>query len=309
MRLTKIVENLHQHCYLDKIIYYIKVHCIQAPLEAFIGLFLFVWGMIYTNPNLLKNDDIIKVPIGLASIICLIYLVIINIVYIQCVRKIIAKNLNGERLFNEAETTFLKVSYFIHITGIVSYILVTSCIVVHFYGIQETLAEKKELIIIGSLVGVIWNWRGYSGDRRIDCRKIFRGIQDINMNQIKWSSEYLYKFKLLKPFFKNQVFTIRVIKLKYTILHIATNLITSIAVGCIYVYLVFNSIKGDSLIEMNIDIGNFNIGTYGFFVITFIFVFIFYLKTLYPLFYIQEKSIYCDFDQLLKCDVIENTNV
>lgn len=107
-------------------------------------------------------------------------------------------------------------------------------------------------------------------------------------------------YKVFKVTPKEQVFNMRMIKLKYTILHIATNLITSIAVGCAYIYLVWNSIEDESLIKMNISVGSFNIGTYGFFVITFVFIFIFYLKTLYPLFYIQEKSIYCDFEQLLK---------
>lgn len=192
MRIVKIVEEIHRNCYLDKIIYYIKVHCIQAPLEAFIGLFLFVWGMIYSDPSLLRNDDIIKVPVGIATLTCLIYLIIINCKYICCVRKIIAKNLKNEELFNEAEDSFLKVSNFIHVFGILSYFFVTTVIIICFYGIKELFTVKNMVfLLIGSLIGTIWNWRGYSGDRRIDCRKIFKGIKNVDMDQIVWVKKSL----------------------------------------------------------------------------------------------------------------------
>ena len=43
----KEIEQLYSTYSFKFILYYIKVHCIQAPFEAFMGIFLYEWAITF----------------------------------------------------------------------------------------------------------------------------------------------------------------------------------------------------------------------------------------------------------------------
>lgn len=281
-KIIDIIEELHQEYSFSFILYYIKVHCVQAPLEAFMGLFLFIWSMICINPNLANNDLIIKMPLFTMLIVCFIYLCIINgkfIYKLYVLSKTCRKDTNIA--YNKIERDFKSLSYFIHGFGTTCYFGVALAIVLKLCG-KSVFSDWKNisLVCVGTLVGGIWNLRGYWGDMRIDWRKIFKG-----------DKHFVYEEA-------ETIENVRRLKLTYTVKHIAINIFTIVAMCVTYLVLVILSFNNESLLDVIFDFGAEEIGTYGFFVVVYIFALIFYVKTLYPIFYIQKSSIYYQFHDL-----------
>lgn len=281
-KIIDIIEEMYQEYNFPFIIYYIKVHCVQAPLEAFMGLFLFVWSMMCINPDLANNDVIIKVPLFTMLIVCFIYLCVINAVFIY--RLYILRTKRRKEIditYSAIERSFKPLSYFIHGLGTMCYFGVALAIVLRMCGKSFFYDWKNILLVcVGTLVGLIWNLRGYWGDMRIDWRKIFK------------DEKY---FSYEEP---EAVENIRRLKLTYTVKHITINVITIVAMSVIYLMLVILSFNNESLLDVFFSFGAEKIGTYGFFVIAYIFALIFYIKTLYPIFYVQKSSIYYQFSDL-----------
>lgn len=279
-KIIDIIEKLHQEYIFSFILYYIKVHCVQAPLEAFMGLFLFIWLMICINPDLLSDDLFIKIPLSIMLIVCFVYLCIINGVFIYklyVLREACGKD--NYILYNIFESVFKRLSIFIHILGASCYFSVTFAILIVFEE-NFDIITRIFLICVGSIVGVIWNIRGYWGDMRIDWRKICKG-------------EKIFLYEPLEDIEK-----VRRLKLKYTVKHITINIITIVAMFLIYLGLVIQSFDNSSLLGVIVDLSAEKIGTYGFFVVAFLLALIFYIRTLYPIFYIQKASIYYQFCDL-----------
>lgn len=283
-RIINIIENLYQEYRFEFILYYIKVHCVQAPLEAFMGLFLFIWSVICINPDLATNSSTIAVPVITMIIVCFIYLCFINAIFIHILCVVRKKCVKDDGIvYSKIERYFNILSYFIHILGTICYLGVALFIVLYLYEKSSfSIRTNLSLVGAGTLVGGIWNLRGFWGDMRIDWRKIF-----------KKNKHFLYENS-------EEIENIRKLKLKYTVLHIIINVITIVAMGVIYFVLVLLAFNHESLLKVLVALGAQEIGTYGFFVVTFIFALIFYIKTLYPIFYIQKSSIYCQFRDLFK---------
>ena len=130
-------------------------------------------------------------------------------------------------------------------------------------------------LLVGIGVGIVWNFRGYYGDMRIDWRKVN-----------KRDAEYFYEEQ------QNGLNAVKKEKLKFTIIHIIINIVTIFIMICAYMVLTVNSL------DLPLDIDKLEIGSNEFFIIAFIICLINYIKILYPLFYSQKGSIYYDFKDL-----------
>lgn len=283
-KILDILETLYKNYKFSFIIYYIKVHCTQAPLEAFMGLFLFIWGLICVDPELIKNDYILKMPLITMLIVCFVYLCIINGAFLYELYILLDYCDKDEcAICDIFEITFIRLSRFIHILGVFCYCGVTFIVVQNIYKIQLIpVGEQSILLLIGSTVGCIWNLRGYWGDMRIDWRKIFKN-----------KKVFLYgTYKDME--------LVRRYKLKNTIKHITINILTIVIMVLTYFFLIIFSFDDNGLLSVIIDLGAAKIGTFSFFVVTFILSLIFYVKTLYPIFYEQKNSIYYSFKDLFE---------
>lgn len=281
-KIIDIIEKLHHEYSFSFILYYIKVHCVQAPLEAFMGLFLFIWSMICINPDLANNDLVIKMPLFTMLIVCFIYLCIINGTFVHKLYVLSTRCKKDANItYNEIERSFKSLSYFIHGLGTICYFGVALAVVLRLCG-KSFFSDWHNifLVCVGTLVGVIWNLRGYWGDMRIDWRKVFNG-----------DKQFVYEES-------ETIENVRRLKLTYTVKHITINVTTIVAMSVIYLVLVILSFNNESLLHVFFSFGAEEIGTYGFFVVAYVFVLIFYIKTLYPIFYIQKSSIYYQFNDL-----------
>lgn len=269
------LEEIYASYNVSFITYYIKVHCIQAPFEAFMGAFLYVWALTFVHRDINK-DLIIILPVLLSSIVCFFFLVVINTRFLLTLYRLrtsfSAQKVNYDKVENELK----KLSWSIHITGVFCYAVVTITILLIMCGGNFLVDWRNGVfLLVGIGVGIVWNFRGYYGDMRIDWRKVN-----------KRDAEYFYEEQ------QNGLNAVRKEKLKFTIIHIIINIVTIFIMICAYMVLTVNSL------DLPLDIDKLEIGSNEFFIIAFIICLINYIKILYPLFYSQKGSIYYDFKDL-----------
>ena len=290
-----MIDNLiliQEHCDLSKIKFYVKVHCTQAPLEALLSLLLFIWGVIASNNKMIVTDNILIIPLMYAAATMLLYLFIINYIFLKTLLKFIRENCVdqhvdiAQKFYDTAERKFKSVSIIIHILGVVCYGINTLIYLLYVsrYIEDRPIVYYVILFVIGCITGMLWNIRGYYGDMRIDWCKLFVAINNLKLYEIMEHPK--------------RISSIQQIKLKYTCKHIIINFATSVIMTMIFGGFLLFPIGGKSLINTVAGLDGQYIGTYGFFIFLFLVAFIFYLKTLYPLFYIAKDSIYCEFNDL-----------
>lgn len=344
-RIFDWISKIKKYCELRSLLYYVEVHLIQAPLEALLTVFLFYKFIIFLAstggqkiPNYVPNH-LIKMLIVLPAGICTLFLIFINTLFLFKVNSFIEKYILGLEtplrpiaLYRMAEKHFRKVSWIIHVTGIICYYCVSVISVNNFgdyfdkYDITFPIKYRTILIIVGTFSGLIWNMRGFVGDRRIDWRKIFLKLKHIKLEEVH------YKLTTYG--------NMRSLKFKYTALHIALNIKILLLISSLYILLsIFpsldtnvvkfatsptnvlsvemdsqmdsqtDSFQGANLVAIVFD--SMRVGTHGFFVVGFLIIFIFYTRTLFSLFYIDGNKIYSKFSDLIKHDKEEflSTNI
>lgn len=272
-----MVERMNSIYNFRFIVYYIKVHCIQAPFEAFMALFLYVWGIFLYGSIEIDKSVIILNSLYTALVVCMVYLIVINIAFLRCIYTSIKLYLQDPIDYNRIERRLKRLSQGIHIAGVLCYTFVTYEVLLKTYGDNFYLEDdRKVLLAIGVLVGIIWNIRGYWGDLRIDWRKINK-----NLNSYEYKSDYE---------------KVRREKLMHTMLHITINILTIIVMVIVYVLYTLNS--KEYILSLTLQPTSMTIGEDGFYIVAFICLLYFYIKTLYPLYYVQKGSIYYSFVDL-----------
>lgn len=269
----KEIEQLYSTYSFKFILYYIKVHCIQAPFEAFMGIFLYEWAITFFFEDEIEKNLVITVPIIIAMIVCLIYLVFINGRFINDLLEVRNTYEQEQVSYNEIENIFKKLSIHIHFLGVVCYTITTILSLLIIYGVHFLKNYAfYVLLAVGIGVGIVWNLRGYFGDMRIDWKKLCK--------------------KTIKYIYEDKYDHIRQQKLRYTINHIVINIISIIIMVFAYLFFAMKTIK------FPFNFSELEIGKNEFFIVAFIIILIYYIKILYPLYYIQGNNIYYDFKDL-----------
>lgn len=269
----KEIEQLYSTYSFKFILYYIKVHCIQAPFEAFMGIFLYEWAITFFFEDEIEKNLVITVPIIIAMIVCLIYLVFINGRFINDLLEVRNTYEQEQVSYNEIENIFKKLSIHIHFLGVVCYTITTILSLLIIYGVHFLKNYAFYVLLgVGIGVGIVWNLRGYFGDMRIDWKKLCK--------------------KTIKYIYEDKYDHIRQQKLRYTINHIVINIISIIIMVFAYLFFAMKTIK------FPFNFSELEIGKNEFFIVAFIIILIYYIKILYPLYYIQGNNIYYDFKDL-----------
>ena len=265
------IEQLYSTYSFKFILYYIKVHCIQAPFEAFMGIFLYEWAITFFFEDKIEKNLVITVPLIIAMIVCLLYLVFINGRFINDLLEVRTTYEQEQVPYDEIENMFKTLSIHIHLLGVICYIITTILSLLIIYGANFNCSFYV-LFGVGIGVGIVWNLRGYFGDMRIDWKKLCK--------------------KTVKYIYEDKYDHIRQQKLRYTINHIVINISSIIIMVFAYLFFAMKTIK------FPFNISELEIGKNEFFIVAFIIILIYYIKILYPLYYIQGNSIYYDFKDL-----------
>ena len=224
-----------------------------------------------SKPYKIEKNLVITVPLIIAMIVCLLYLVFINGRFINDLLEVRTTYEQEQVPYDEIENMFKTLSIHIHLLGVICYIITTILSLLIIYGANFNCSFYV-LFGVGIGVGIVWNLRGYFGDMRIDWKKLCK--------------------KTVKYIYEDKYDHIRQQKLRYTINHIVINISSIIIMVFAYLFFAMKTIK------FPFNISELEIGKNEFFIVAFIIILIYYIKILYPLYYIQGNSIYYDFKDL-----------
>ena len=138
----------------------------------------------------IEKNLVITVPLIIAMIVCLIYLVFINGRFINDLLEVRNTYEQEQVSYNEIENIFKKLSIHIHFLGVVCYTITTILSLLIIYGVHFLKNYAFYVLLgVGIGVGIVWNLRGYFGDMRIDwkklCKKTIKYIYEDKYDHIR----------------------------------------------------------------------------------------------------------------------------
>lgn len=279
----KVIES---QCNMENIKFLVKLNIIQAPLEAALSLYLIegilIFSKIYSD-NIFESYTILVLiffPFLGATVVLVIYSIGINCYLLKNIHYLAIKLKNIDSLrYIEADKTMKKAIKNIHFCGFICY-TVSSIAIAFFYvwflNKNEGDGNSNNLyfliIIIGGIIGALWNVLGYWGDNKVDWSLVL-----INLNQITLE-------------FKRE-------KFNYMIKHLVIDIIILI-LFCLTILLILLNLKSGYKpnvgVELNLD--SVNIVSHSFFLLSFFTLLIKYIKILYNMYFIQGvKSVYSSY--------------
>lgn len=196
------VSLISKRCIMKEFIHYHKGNVFQAPLEALLTFYLaemivFVSNLFVVTPlTSAQMLQVIFVPLIFSALVCIVYSIAmilkISTRLFDCLQEI--DKLEGIiEKYNAVDERFKDLFFRIHRLGAICYFLV-SLFVSYFYLFVMNIDLKVtpitlvvSITLFGSFFGVVWNYAGFNGDRRVEWSQLlleFSGIDAIQRTPI-----------------------------------------------------------------------------------------------------------------------------
>ena len=185
--------DLEKYCKFDNIIYFYRVHTFQAALEALLSFYLMQMWIVFTpivsdTQLCVKNGQFIEfiistLAMGLA--VYLLYMIVLYLFFSSMIAKVtekIEKYDNFYKAYEKVHNRFKRASITMHCVGTTAYGLVSFLTVkIYSYVKKESVTDDRYImiVIIGVVIGILWNCQDYFADMRIDWSRVVKKLEKL----------------------------------------------------------------------------------------------------------------------------------
>ena len=203
------IKYINEHGYMPFVIRFSKVTIFSVTFECLLTVFILEMFAILTKyfvcdpTKIPKLMVIVLFPFSIELIVCILFGIIISLIFTQTVYSFSCKIEEGNPKFQKLKDITNKYKLFLklgHIAGFFFYFITTIIIpkiLIHFYPDRfKELATNRLVFFMGLggvVLGLIWNITGYYRNRRIMWHKLLPQFKDLKEQVIKVNFECMVK--------------------------------------------------------------------------------------------------------------------